>query len=106
MFNAFGSENLIRELAYHLFSLIYLPNDYIIERGTIGEEMYFLVEGSVLIVAADKQTVLTTLHKGAYFGEIAILFKSKRTSFVQAETFCVVNVLKKDHLDEVMKCFP
>lgn len=106
MFSTFGSENLIRELSWYLERMIFLPNDFIIEKDTVGEEMYFLVEGSVLIIAGDKHTVLTTLQRGTYFGEIAILFKSKRTSYVQAETFCVINRLRKDDLDEVMKNFP
>jgi len=34
--------------------VIYLPQDFIIEKGTVGEEMYFLVEGLVMIIAGDK----------------------------------------------------
>lgn len=61
--------------------------------------MYFIVEGSVYIIAADKQTVLNTLEKGRYFGEIAIFLESKRISYVQAKSYCVISILQKKLLD-------
>lgn len=82
MFQDFGSENLIKELSTVLQGHIYLPHDYIINKGEIGEEMYFIVDGEVLIIASDKSTVVTKLRKGQYFGEIAIFFSTKRTSYV------------------------
>lgn len=47
MFEEFGSENFIRDLCSKLNVLIYLPGDYVIERGTIGKEMYFVCDGLV-----------------------------------------------------------
>jgi hypothetical protein len=34
------------------------------------------------------------------------LFKTKRTSYVQAETFCIINILKKDDFDNIARNFP
>jgi CRP-like cAMP-binding protein len=42
--------------------------------------MYFIIEGTVSVVGGDKQTVIKTLTKGAYFGEVAIFMKIKRTA--------------------------
>ena len=106
MFGDFGSENLIKELSTVLQGHVYLPGDYIINKGEMGEEMYFIVEGEVVIVAADKQSVVTKLRKGQYFGEIAIFFSTKRTSYVQADTFCILNSLKKSDLDRIVKSYP
>lgn len=61
---------------------IFLPDDYIINKGEVGEEMYFIMKGEVLIIASDKQTIVAKLKKGQYFGEIAIYFSTKRTSYV------------------------
>ena len=82
MFKTFKSDNLMREVASVLTNVIYMPGDYIIYKDQIGEEMYFIVEGQVLIIAGDKQTVLKTLSKGSYFGEIAIFMHSRRISYV------------------------
>jgi len=106
MFKDFGSENLIRELASTLVGNIFLPSDYIINKDDIGSEMYFIVEGSVFIIAADKQTVVNTLFPGSYFGEVAVFFQTKRTSYCQAETFCIINTLKKHDLDKITRSFP
>jgi CRP-like cAMP-binding protein len=50
--------------------------------------------------------VLNTLGKGNFFGEIAIFCESKRISFVQAETFSVMAVLKKKDIDRIVQSFP
>ena len=107
MFGKFGSENLIRDLSSVLKQTIYLPEDFIILKGDIGEEMYFIAEGSVLILAADKRTVISTLSKGAYFGEMAIFLDSnKRTAYVQAETFCNILILLKQSVDRIKNNYP
>jgi len=106
MFKDFGSENLIKELSAVLTTQIFLPDDYIINKGELGEEMYFIVQGSVSILAGDKQTVVAQLDKGSYFGEIAIFFSTRRTSYVQSDTFTIVNTLKKSDLDEIVQSFP
>ena len=82
MFKEYKSENLIRKLAVVLESCIYLPGDFILYKGDIGEEMYFIAEGSVRQLSDDKQTINKSLHKGSFFGETAILFPIKRPNFV------------------------
>ena len=64
MFKDFGSQNLIKELSTALVTQIYLPQDYIIKKGDMGEEMYFIVTGVVNVIAANKQTIVTKLNKG------------------------------------------
>ncbi|CAI2367548.1 unnamed protein product [Moneuplotes crassus] len=107
MFKSFGSENLIKDISTSLVQTIYLPGDFIILKDDIGEEMYFIAEGSVYILAADKRTVLNTLTQGYYFGEMAIFLKSnRRTAYVQAETFCSILILKKYDLDNIKVNYP
>lgn len=107
MFKQFGSENLIKDVSKVLKQTIYLPGDLIILKDDIGDEMYFIAEGVVYILAADKRTVLNTLNKGAFFGEMAIfLGLNKRTAYVQAETFCSLLILKKSDLDNIKVNYP
>ena len=70
-----------------------------------GEEMFFIAEGSVNVLSADKMTVLKTLHKGSFFGEIAIFLDTKRTTFVKSDSYCSIYVLKKKHIDHVLKSY-
>ena len=106
MFKEYNSENLIRKLAVVLESAIYLPGDFILYKGDIGEEMYFIAEGSVRSSSDDKQTVNKSLHKGSFFGETAILYPTKRSNFIQAETFCIIRVLKGEDFRYVAQDFP
>ena len=107
MFKVFGSENLIKDVSKVLTQTIYLPGDFIILKDDIGEEMYFIAEGVVYILAADKRTVLNILGQGCYFGEMAIFLESnKRTAYVQAETFCSILILRKTDLDNIKVNYP
>jgi len=69
-----------------LKTTIYLPDDYIIREGEIGNEMYFIMNGvaKVLIKSenASKPALTIYLKKGDYFGEIALIIDSKRTADV------------------------
>ena len=51
-------------------SVLYLPGDYIIERGDKGECMYIIDNGSVEIILNKNMSIV--LEKGAYFGEVII----------------------------------
>jgi CRP-like cAMP-binding protein len=107
MFKVFGSENLIKDVSKALEQSIYLPGDFIILKDDLGDEMYFIAEGTVYILAADKRTVLNTLTQGCYFGEMAIFLESNiRSAYVQAETFCCLLILKKSDLDNIKVNYP
>ena len=46
-----------------------MPNDYIIYKDDIGEEMYFIIEGLVNILSPSEDKIITTLTDGNYFGK-------------------------------------
>ena len=102
MFKDFNSENLVKELTFVLKNVIFTPGDYIIQKDQMGEEMYFIQEGTVHVIGGDKSTVLKTLTKGSYFGEIAIFMKTRRMAYVQAKTFCIISILKKPDIDNII----
>jgi CRP-like cAMP-binding protein len=106
MFKSFQSENLIRELSFAMKTAIYMPGDFIITKDEDGEEMFFIIEGTVQVIAGEKSTVVKTLSKGAYFGEVAIFMKIKRTAFVQAKTPCILGILKRAEIDRILQNYP
>ncbi len=59
-----------------------MPGDFVIERGQIGREMYFIQEGLVNQLAIDKKTHVARFFAGDYFGEIGILFETQRTYYM------------------------
>jgi len=95
----------IKRLAIHLKPQLYSPGDSIVKVGEIGDSMYFISRGRVEVLSGDGH-VLKVLKSGAFFGEIAILFKTKRTASVRATKYTHVCVLKKADLDATLTEYP
>lgn len=76
---------------------IYMPGDFIIHEGEKGTEMFFLTEGlAEILIFKENKLLSIILSKGAYFGEIALITNSLRTSDVKAIDFCIVEIFTKD----------
>jgi CRP/FNR family transcriptional regulator, cyclic AMP receptor protein len=60
----------------------YGVGDVIFEEGTTGRELYVVLDGEVEIakVAAGRKTVIVTLGKGEFFGEMAVIDGSARSA--------------------------
>ena len=69
--------------------------------------MYFLTEGiAEVIINKDDKKISIILKKGAYFGEIALITNSRRTSDVRSLDFCVVEIFTKNEFEKLKKQFP
>jgi len=97
----------LKKIAVFLEYAIYVPNDYIIYKDDIGEEMYFIIDGKVKILSQNESQVIKTLEKGSFFGEIALFISgSRRICSVVAETFCHLYILKKKDLSTILNSYP
>lgn len=107
IFKNLQSENLIRELCLALHGMIFLPMDLIVSQGDIAREIFFIVDGTVHVLANDKNTIAMTLSEGEHFGEVEVLsLERRRLFYVQAVTFCTVNALAKEQLDDIATVYP
>lgn len=82
------------------------PGDFIIRQGEEGSEMFLIVEGEVEVTIQTDQThqKVAKLKSGDFFGEGAILTKSKRNASIQAlETTEVLALSKKEFVKLVKK---
>lgn len=52
-----------------------MPEDMIMNRGEIGTHIYFVVEGTALILGADKKQVIGTLEPGSYIGKYKLFIR-------------------------------
>ena len=59
--------NFVSDVVTKLRFEVFQPGDLILREGTIGSKMYFIQEGVVDIIKANKE-VMTTLSDGSYFG--------------------------------------
>jgi CRP-like cAMP-binding protein len=95
----------ITEVVKCLRSRICLPNSFVVRKGEIGTEMYFVSRGELNVIN-DQHMVVATLKDGTFFGEIAIMYDTKRTASIVARTYCDMFVLTKDDFKKVLRKFP
>ena len=91
--------NLARTIAIYLERVVYIDDDYIIRAGDYGRGMYFISDGNVEIFIENK--LATTLGQNAFFGEMALLDPSGRsTGDVRAKVFCEGYHLSRENFCE------
>ena len=74
-------------------------NKTVIQQGDMGDEMYFIQDGSVyirLVIAEDEELTIGELFSGEAFGEIALFDRQARTATVVTAEPCDFLVLTRD----------
>jgi CRP-like cAMP-binding protein len=85
---------------------VFQPGDAIIRQGNTGDHFYIIAEGDVGVFKTDQKTMdekkLTVLHKGAYFGEQALLKEDVRQASCIAEGRVICLTLAREDFIEMM----
>ncbi|KNE70665.1 hypothetical protein AMAG_15421 [Allomyces macrogynus ATCC 38327] len=95
----------MRMLSLALQPVLFLPNEYVVKKGDIGSEMFFIHKGRVDVVSEDGSQVFASMHEGSFFGEIAF-FSRPRTASIRAATYTDIYELSKTNLEEVLAYYP
>jgi cAMP-dependent protein kinase regulator len=99
--DASGLRSLLRMLELRFVS----SGTPIVVQGEPGDEAYVLARGEV-VVSRKSETgdvvALARLGSGSLFGEMALLSQSPRTAQVVASRPCILLVLRKDALDDLV----
>lgn len=85
------------------------PESIVIERGSVGNEWYYIGKGELQVLTLDNHgdnIVSNMLLPGDYFGEISLLIGCRRTSTVRSRTYCNLAFLNKDYFKELIEVFP
>ena len=101
-----ASQKFIEEIAIHLMPLIITPGEYLFKAGDEGNEMFFLVSGSLIILDRDEKNVIATLFPGDYFGEIALVNNTARTATIKSIDYCDLYTLEKKVFIKAVHKFP
>ena len=103
------SGKAVTSLIQRLDMYSFLPNEIIVTEGEVGNEMFFIWDGSVEVYIDDADNeetgrkVLARLKEGEYFGEIALMCElAIRTASARSLTFCDLYTLTKQDVDEVL----
>ncbi|KAI9350238.1 cyclic nucleotide-binding-like protein [Obelidium mucronatum] len=98
------NELLLRMIAEILDRKSFAPGECICEQGDSGDEMFFLLEGTVSIKVHGEQIGL--LNEGSYFGELSMFADILRPATLTAVTSCQCRALRRHHLLEILQDFP
>jgi hypothetical protein len=101
-----ADSGFIEDLIVKLKPRILPPNDYIIREEQIGQEMYFIKRGEVEAFSEKTGRVYRQMSAGSFFGEIALIYSSRRTASVKTLTYCELFVLYKDDFEQVLNNYP
>lgn len=110
---------LCKTLILALTDRFVAPGDYVLRKGELADETYFLIRGTqnVLLNLADSEDemVAREFTPGDYFGETALLARflvfsfmkpPRRTAWVRAQTYSHLAVLHNNSFDEAFEPFP
>lgn len=101
-------EGLSRGCMSHILSKcvqqVALPGHMLCVRGTVGVDMFFIVDGSVDILVGSgngPERVIATLSAGDTVGEFACIFHTPRSSSVRCVHYATLCALMMEDLEEV-----
>ncbi len=100
------NEDFLEEVAVHLKPLVSTPGDYIFKEGDEGKNVYFLISGELEVLSGVEEKIVSILHEGDFFGEIALFKNVPRTASVKAVTYCDLYTLAKARFDYVLNKYP
>jgi CRP-like cAMP-binding protein len=82
----------------------YKSNESIIKEGSDGEELFIILSGKVRLHKAD--AFITHLQRGAHFGEMALVDRSKRSASATAEEPSRALMLRRRDFYEIIRKEP
>ncbi|KAI8621674.1 cyclic nucleotide-binding-like protein [Chytriomyces sp. MP71] len=94
--------SVLSELAMKMIRKNWSAKEFIIKCGELGESMFFLAAGDVIVLTDFGDVLETVSGPSAYFGEVAILEQVPRTASVQCVTTCSTYELRKEDFMAVM----
>jgi len=81
----------------------------ICEEGALGQEMYFILKGAVIVckqIEGKLDTVIARFGPGEYFGEFALFDSEPRSATVQAEEPTVLLPFSRADLERLINSEP
>ena len=100
---------LLYDLLVKLQPILYLPGDYVCQKGEVGRELYIITNGMVQVVGESPAQVFASLHPGTAFGEISLLAiggGNRRTANIYSPGYTTLFALYKQDFNEVLQNYP
>ena len=105
-----GNEEFLNTVVSKLGTCFATPEEEVISQDMLGDDMYFLSKGDCAINITDEQgkeyVAVRLLTEGDYFGEIAMIYKCKRTATVVSRNYNTMARITYDRYREVTNEYP
>lgn len=100
-----SSQALQNELLLSLKHQTYPPDCFVIRKGEIGNEIFFIAEGQLKIVSQNGKNY-NDFSMGDYFGEMSLILNEKRTASIVTLSFCDLFCLHKEDYVRIKEKYP
>lgn len=101
---------IILRFLEHCHQKQYPAKSVIIKEGDTGNELFYLIKGSVSVQVEDsrgREIVLAYLNAGDFFGEMGLFDETtKRSAYVRAKTKCEIAKISYERLKSLQSIFP
>jgi CRP-like cAMP-binding protein len=105
VFQHMGADVYLR-LVQRLGLSTYLPGEFIVKQGDLGDAIFFIKRGKVDAVLPNGVTVFLTLKPGDFFGERSMLFLTRRDASFRAVDFVDLYVMHRPDFTELYVAAP
>ncbi len=88
---------------------VYQPEEYIIKQGQKAQFIYFLAQGECEVLVKDetkKDSFVRDIFPGGMFGEVSLLYNTKRTASIRSKGQCTVGALNDEQFTELIQNYP
>lgn len=98
-------EGLPEAISLNLERVVFVEGDFVIRQGEEPEGMFFVSDGTASVIKDG--TVITTLGRGSFFGEMALLQPEGRASAtIQVSTFMDGYCLSRKAFEKLKTIYP
>lgn len=102
----YSPPSLRDQLLMSLVLQTYPPDCLVVKEGSVGNEMYFITQGSVDITSDRGGKVHGNLSAGDYFGYMSMALNEKRTASIHTAEYCDMLILNREEFDAIREQFP
>ncbi|KAJ3238271.1 Kinesin-like protein kif27 [Chytriomyces hyalinus] len=96
-----------RKVAISMKLYLFTANEYVIHKGDLGTEMFFITQGRIDVFwTSDLQRPTASLIDGAHFGEFQTILGYKHEYSARAVCNTDIYVLSREDLDVAFNAFP
>ncbi|TPX55371.1 hypothetical protein PhCBS80983_g05374 [Powellomyces hirtus] len=96
-----------RMIAIDMKLFLFTANEYVVHRGDLGLEMYFITQGRIDVYATDDlRRPTASLIEGAYFGEFCVVLGNRHEYSARAVCNTDIYVFAKEDLERAFQAYP